>query len=72
MHTFQSRYTYGDKVYLKTDRDQLQRLVIEIQFSPGQVLYHVSCSTETSTHYEFELSDAKDEALVLGLSKETL
>lgn len=57
-----SRHTYeiGDTVYLKTDLDQLERIITEILIKPGCVVYLVVFETSASWHYDFELSLDKD------------
>lgn len=50
-------YWFGDTVYLITDKDQIPRMIIEINIKPsGLVYFCVVGGTEVSFHYYFELS----------------
>lgn len=49
-------HTFGDIVYLKTDKDQAERMVFEICISQNTIMYGVCAGTIVSRHYEFELS----------------
>lgn len=53
-------FNIGQTVYLKTDPDQLARLITGYSVRPQSICYYVSCKTEESTHYEFELRADKD------------
>lgn len=54
-------YSFGDIVFLKTDPEQLERIVTGIMLRPsGAVLYDLSCGMHSSYHYEFEISGDKD------------
>ena len=53
-------FNIGDVVYLKTDRDQYERIITEIWVRPGQILYYLMESTLGSWHYPFEISKEKD------------
>jgi len=56
-------YDIGDTVYLRTDSDQMMRLVTRIQITKGNTMYEVSCGIQNSWHYDFELSREKVLAL---------
>ncbi|GGG97337.1 hypothetical protein [Pedobacter zeae] len=72
MHIHQSKFTHGDIVYLKTDPEQLQRIVTRLFFNPGIVLYELSCGTDVSTHYEIEMTTEIDVNLQLGIQAKKL
>ena len=56
-----TEYDLGDIVYLKTDEDQKARMICSINIKPGlQVLYSLECGTESTIHYEIEMSKEKD------------
>lgn len=55
-----TKYGLGDTVYLRTDEDQKERIVTRIQITQGNVMYNVSCGTDDSWHYDFELSTERD------------
>ena len=53
-------HDFTDTVYLKTDPDQLQRIVTDIRINPsGLVLYFLCCGPSGSWHYDFEITDTK-------------
>lgn len=59
-------YSIGDSVYLRTDKDQRERLVTSIRLYGGnRVAYELSCGTESSYHYEFEMSKERNLTLEL-------
>lgn len=55
-----TNYNIGDEVYLKTDTDQIQRLIVGIWITQNSVKYEVACSISTSWHFDFEMSREKD------------
>jgi hypothetical protein len=54
-----NKFQLGDIVYLKTDVDQKSRMITKISVSQQGLLYMVVCGTETTDHYEIELSEEK-------------
>jgi hypothetical protein len=52
----ENQFDIGQEVYLKTDKDQLVRLVTSIQIRTGSLLYELSCGSSSSWHYEFEIT----------------
>ena len=55
-----SEYDFGDIVFLKTDPDQRERIVVGWTERPGVILYDLACGTDYSTHYEFEITEKQD------------
>jgi hypothetical protein len=53
-------YNIGDEVFLKTDNDQLERIVIAICIRETGVSYELACGMHSSWHYGMELSINKD------------
>jgi hypothetical protein len=53
-------YELGDTVYLKTDKDQQQRIVTGITFRPGSVIYLLSCGSSETQHYGIEITTEID------------
>lgn len=47
-------------VYLKTDKDQLPRIVVRIQIGLMGLLYCLNQGTLESWHYDFEMTEEKD------------
>ncbi len=55
-----NKYDFGDMVYLKTDPDQLKRIITGIHVFPGNAIsYTVTQAGTESQHYEFEISAEK-------------
>lgn len=52
-------YKIGDTVFLKTDPDQLERLVTGISIRQSGISYAVAKSSNESWHYDFEISKDK-------------
>jgi hypothetical protein len=56
------KFQIGQKVYLKTDKNQEERIVIKIQLMPNEgVLYFVSCSCSSEWYYDIELTRERDD-----------
>ncbi len=55
-HTWHSKHGIGDKVYLVTDLENLQRQIIAIQFNGGLVSYELACGVESTWHGEVEIT----------------
>lgn len=52
-------FDIGDKVFLTTDNDQIERLVIGIYITPLGIIYVVANGVDQSEHYAIELSSEK-------------
>lgn len=53
-----TKYNIEDTVYLVTDSEQLERIITSITILPNSLLvYSLICGTETSEHYEFEITE---------------
>lgn len=54
-------FNIGQVVYLKTDKDQLERIVTGVFLSPNkQVTYYLSFLGNETKHYDFEIDAEKD------------
>lgn len=53
---YESFYNLGDIVYLKTDKEQSQRIITAILIKPLGCNYELSQSTTTSWHFDFEFT----------------
>lgn len=54
-------FDFGQIVYLKTDPDQLERMVTAISLRPnGAVSYNLSQGMNETYHYAMEISTEKD------------
>ena len=58
--TINNVFDIGVSVYLKTDPEQLERIVYGIEIRVTGLLYSLCCGTSTSNHYDFEISKDKD------------
>lgn len=66
--TITTPYNFGDIVFLKTDPEQLERMVCKVSFCPGYFLISLAMGTTVSEHYDFELSSKKDLMKELNIS----
>ena len=57
---FKSKYGIGELVYLKTDLEQLERLITGVKFNANGIVYTLQQGVYESTHYEIEISYEKD------------
>jgi len=56
-----NKFDLEQEVYLKTDSDQLKRIVTAISVHPNkQIIYSLTCCTDCSDHYDFEISDEEN------------
>lgn len=58
--TIDNKFDLKQIVYLKTDKNQLPRIVVRIQIGPMGLLYCLNHSTVESWHYDFEMTEEKD------------
>jgi hypothetical protein len=63
MMIIDNKYNLGDLVYLKTDTEQLQRIITSIHINPGNLIYELSVDNRTSNHYDFEISSEANELI---------
>lgn len=60
MITIDNKFKIGEIVYLKTDKEQLPRIIYGFIVTKSECLYKVCCGTATSEHYDYEISIEKD------------
>lgn len=53
-------HNFEDIVYLKTDPEQLPRIVTRFVVSKHSVIYELNCGTVCSAHYGFEISSVRN------------
>ena len=63
------KYSVGDFVRLKTDRDNQKRMITGITERPGFKIYLVSCGTVEGSHYDIELEPWAEEEQKAGFIK---
>ena len=54
------KHDLGNIVYLKTDKEQLKRMIVQISIMPNGLMYELGCNGNSSFHYDFEFSNEKD------------
>lgn len=52
----ENKFDFGEIVYLKTDKDQLPRIIYCMKCYQNEIIYELACGTTVSSHYEFEIS----------------
>ena len=60
MMVVDTNYAIGDMVYLKTDKEQLPRIVTGINIRISGFWYVLQNGVTESCHYEIELSKERD------------
>jgi hypothetical protein len=60
MMILDNKLEIGQTVYLKTDKEQLARIVTALTVRVGSILYALGCGATESWHYDFEISLEKD------------
>lgn len=64
-----NKYSHGEIVYLITDPDQFERMITRLIISMNQsILYELTCGTQTSVHYQQEITGQKNMQLALGIN----
>lgn len=59
--TIDNKFNLGQEVFLRTDPEQMKRLVTEISIQPqGCIIYQLSIAELTSVHYELEITNIPD------------
>lgn len=59
-----NKFSIGQTVYLRTDTEQLQRIVTAIKVcGDNSLFYELSCGREVSDHYDFEIAETIDEEI---------
>jgi len=66
MIILENKYNIGDVVYLKTDPDQFERIVIAFCWTPDRITYGLMCGTESTYHYDYEITVVKNEVIKNG------
>lgn len=60
MAIINTKFDFGDGVYLKHDLEQNERMVTGFAINPGNIIYTVSFGEVITSHYDFEMSHEKD------------
>ena len=54
------KFDIGEIVYLKTDNEQLERMVCQMTLTQNSVIYDLVCGSEMSNHFDFEISKERN------------
>jgi hypothetical protein len=60
MMVIDNKYDLGDTVFIKTDKEQLERIVTGILVCPIGVKYLVACGVTDNWMYELEITTDKN------------
>jgi hypothetical protein len=60
-----TKYNIGDIVFLKTDKEQVPRMITGILIRPYGYLFYLSKSDLETTHFEIELTSDINELIKL-------
>lgn len=60
-----NKFNHGDLVYLKTDKEQEQRMITALVLKPNQIEYQLSCGLSATWHFECEITETKNELISL-------
>ena len=57
MMLIDTKFKIGDSVFLITDTEQKKRMVTGYYIRSQSITYLLSCGTEESSHYDFEITE---------------
>jgi hypothetical protein len=60
MMVIDNKFNIEQIVFLKTDPEQLPRIVYSIQVLKDRLMYQLACGVQASSHTAFEISAEKD------------
>lgn len=55
-----AKYELGQRVFLSTDVDQRERIVVGILIRQTGLQFELICGNQSSWHYDFEIAIEKD------------
>lgn len=64
----QTKYDIGELVFLRTDSDQLERMVTCIKICATGCIYTLAHGTTETYHYEMELCRERNQFKALGIN----
>jgi len=56
MIMLENKFNIGEIVYLITDPKQYARMVVSLEVGEKDLLYYLSCGTNTTKHFAHEIS----------------
>ena len=57
MMVIDNKFEFGQVVYLKTDKEQLPRMVVRMSVKPSEILYCIATGSTETWHLEFEIAE---------------
>lgn len=57
MINIDNKFDIGQIVYLKTDPEQMKRMITAFTVTKSDLIYEVSCGANVSKHYDYEMSE---------------
>jgi hypothetical protein len=61
-----NKFHLGQIVYLITDKEQFERVVVGICQRPAGIIYYLACNTNEFSHFECEVSSEKNVLLTIN------
>ena len=65
MKVIDNKFEIGQTVYLKTDTEQLPRIVYKFIVYQNSILYALTQGVTETEHYDFEMAEEKNELIKL-------
>jgi hypothetical protein len=60
MMVIDNKFEIGQTVYLKTDTEQLMRIITGLTVRATSIVYELSIGERTSNHFDFEISEEEN------------
>ena len=63
MMVVDNKFDIEQTVYLKTDKDQLPRMVVQLNVGKTNIMYLLACGMDTSIHIAMEITGERSECI---------
>lgn len=63
MMVVDNKFEIGQTVYLRTDKDQLPRMLVQLNVGKTNIMYLLACGMDTSIHVAMEITGDKAECI---------
>jgi hypothetical protein len=63
MMVVDNKFEIGQTVYLRTDKDQLPRMLVQLNVGKTNIMYLLACGMDTSIHVAMEITGDKVECI---------
>lgn len=60
MMVIDNKFNHGQIVYLKTDKDQIPRMITRFSVKPNEIMYCLANAVNETWHLDFEISETVD------------